>query len=342
MFGTELLITDHLAGSEVNFWIYTAEWTAMFIVAGLFLWGIFRVIQWLLTGRESELKQAFRPRSIISTILIWMIIGLSALIVNQTNFLNIRGWFMKQQQSWAQKKSEKAAKQADKDGMSKQVRLKIKKMVMRNAQPGFKKQGFVSIPSVNILEPIYNDAYSAKGLSIGAAVANRSEEDPSGTKMPVMGKGNYGLAAHNFNDGKSGFSPLQEVLNQAKPYLIWHADKTATLAGSDWLNDKHVYLAGPNGVFDYKIVSQKTVSKTQVSVLNQSKDGKLTIISCLFPDTAYRIITTAKLDEKYTWTNAPASVVQNFDLRQHNTNTYAGWYVGGVEEGANGDAGGTK
>ncbi|WP_446863878.1 hypothetical protein [Leuconostoc citreum] len=91
----------------------------------------------------------------------------------------------------------------------------IQKMVMRKAQTEqrLKKQGFVSIPSQGILLPIYNDAYSTAGLNAGANYANRSQNDLEGDKIPIMGQRNYGLAAHNFNDGRTGFSRLQESTN---------------------------------------------------------------------------------------------------------------------------------
>ncbi|GMA69203.1 hypothetical protein GCM10025879_04490 [Leuconostoc litchii] len=112
-------------------------------------------------------------------------------------------------------------------------RARIRQMVMRNVTQKFKKQGFVSVPSQNILLPIYNDAYSDEGLNLGANYANKSEKDPDGQKQPVMGQGNYGLAAHNFNDGKTGFSALQQSTNSDSPYL-----KDGKLQGSSWLNGK--------------------------------------------------------------------------------------------------------
>ncbi|MFR6597816.1 MAG: hypothetical protein ACLUQC_11160 [Lactococcus raffinolactis] len=46
-------------------------------------------------------------------------------------------------------------------------RADIAKMV-RQAVSGLDKQGFVAIPARNILLPIYNNAYSNKGLNAGA------------------------------------------------------------------------------------------------------------------------------------------------------------------------------
>ncbi|MGO0154549.1 class A sortase [Leuconostoc mesenteroides] len=216
-------------------------------------------------------------------------------------------------------------------------RTLIRKMVMRNATKNFEKQGFVSIPSANILLPIYNDAYSAEGLNLGANYANKSEKDPEGQQKPVMGQGNYGLAAHNFNDGQTGFSALQQTTNNDSPYL-----QNGKLKGSSWLNGKSILLANGEGIYRYEITSQNTVLSTEVSVLNPTKEARLTIISCLFPSTTYRIITHAELKKTYTWDSAPEKLVSEFNLKVRNTNARVSWWNPGVEEGANGDAGGTK
>jgi len=217
-------------------------------------------------------------------------------------------------------------------------RLLISKMVMYNGASGFKKQGMVSIPSVNILLPIYNDAYSDKGLSYGAAYANRSKIDPKGTSVPMFGHGNYGLAAHNFNDGKTGFSSLQEKMNSNMPYLR----DNEQLGGSSWLNGQNVYLANGSSIFVYQITGQRTVSSKDTSVLNKSNKTKLTIISCLFPNTNYRIVTSAELVKTVSWADASDTEISLFDLQHQNTNAHVSWFNPGPEEGANGVAGGTK
>lgn len=152
-----------------------------------------------------------------------------------------------------------------------------------------------------------------------------------------MGQGNYGLAAHNFNDGVTGFSGLQQVINQNAPYI-----SNGQLKGSSWLNGTSVLLANNKGLYQYEITGQDTVKNTDVSVLDPTKNAQLTIISCLFPSTQYRIITHADLKHTYTWENAPQSVVSRFNLQVYNTNARVSWWNPGVEEGANGDQGGTK
>ena len=217
-------------------------------------------------------------------------------------------------------------------------RLLISKMVMYEGAPGFKKQGMVAIPSVKILLPIYNDAYSDKGLSYGAAYANRSENDPQGKHKPVFGIGNYGLAAHNFNDGKTGFSALQQKMNDNNPYV----SNDGKLGQSQWLNNEQVYLANGGSIYIYQITGQKGVTSKDTSVLNQTNQAKLTIISCVFPNTDYRIITSAELVKTVSWADASDTEVSLFDLRKQNTNAHVNWFNPGPEEGANGVAGGMK
>jgi Sortase (surface protein transpeptidase) len=205
-----------------------------------------------------------------------------------------------------------------------------KLMYQTQANEGLTKQGFVSIPSVGILQPIFDDAYSTKGLNAGANIANRSQTDPEGKIKPQMGEGNYGLASHNFNDGKTGFSALQQYLNKDEPYLINGKE------GSDkWLNGKAVYLANGSKIYKYKITGQTTVTKDDVAVLNPSSTAKVTIISCLFPSTDYRIITNAKLNKTWNWKTAPDQVVTYFDLTMQKTNAHASWFNPGEEEGVN-------
>lgn len=217
-------------------------------------------------------------------------------------------------------------------------RLFIAKMIMYNSSKGLQKQGFVAIPSVKILLPIYNDAYSENGLSYGASYANRSEQDPTGKLIPHFGSGNYGLAAHNFNDGKTGFSALQQRINDNHPYL----SNDNQFGHSSWLNGQFVYLANGDAIYQYKIIDQYGTKSSDIGVLNQTRKSKLTIISCLFPNIANRIITVAVLSNKYSWQDAPDNVVALFNLQTQNTNARANWFNPGVEEGANGSMGGTK
>lgn len=225
----------------------------------------------------------------------------------------------------------------DNKKMSLVDRKRIRQRLMRETQTDLKKQGFISIPVVGILEPIFNDAYSEKGLQAGANYANRSQSDPTGKQVPVMGQGNYGLASHNFDDGLTGFSGLQQNYQNDSPYLV-----DGRRQKSNWLNKQAIYLANSDGIFEYRIKQQRLVKADDVSVLDPSQKPQVTIITCLFPSTAYRITTIGQLKKSYTWDKAPGHIINYFDLTKQKTNAHVDWYNPGVEEGVNGDAGGTK
>lgn len=312
---------------NINNVVYNMFFFAFFLIVLMITIYVIKLI-------KKKFEYEFGDRKLIyySVILISVLsmIFIGGQLIYQNNIGLIRQKIINVGQTYERWESKSAAE------IDNTSRSGIKKMVMRQAVPGLSKQGFVSIPSLNILLPIYNDAYSDKGLDAGANYANKSSTDPNGRIKPQMGTGNYGLAAHNFNDGHTGFSGLQKNINHDEPYL-----KNGRMNKSNWLNGKYVLLANETGIFIYRITGQKLVTSKTVSVLNQTKQAQVTIISCLFPSTNYRIITYAKLELTYTWENAPRKFVNEFNLKVKNTNAHAKWWNPGIEEGANGDKGGT-
>lgn len=224
--------------------------------------------------------------------------------------------------------------------IKKNERIRIAKQIMRETQvhEGIQKQGFISIPKCGILLPIFDNENDYKGLDFGAVYANRSAEDVNGKKKPIFGESNYCLASHNFNDGLTGFSPLQEIISSDYPYLV-----NGTKSESKWLNGEKIYLANEEMVYEYTIDRQFIVNKTDISVLNSSNTPKVTIITCLYPSDQYRIITSATLTNQYSINSAPTEVINLFDLEKQKTNVYKKFdFNKGIEEGVNGDAGGSK
>ncbi|MCK8616870.1 class A sortase [Fructobacillus sp. M158] len=199
---------------------------------------------------------------------------------------------------------------------SKKDRAAIKASVMKQDQQGINltKQGYVAIPKLSILLPIYDNAYSKVALDKGA---NTAQKD---TAVPVMGQGNYTLAAHNWDNGYTGFSALQQKLKQNAPY----EDDNGQLGQSDWLNGTVIYMANQNGVFRYKVTGQVTVDQNDGSVLNPDDriagKAKLTIVTCLFPDTTKRIITNAKYVDFKSWDQVKSDEIGYFDLNKQKTN----------------------
>nr|WP_274381054.1 sortase [Fructobacillus broussonetiae] len=171
------------------------------------------------------------------------------------------------------------------------------------------------MPKLSILMPIYDNAYSKAALDKGA---NTSQA--KGAAVPVMGQGNYTLAAHNWDNGYTGFSALQEKLKQNMPY----EDSSGNFGTSSWLNGEYVYLANRNGIYRYKIVGQSTCDQDDGRVLGPDEridnKAKLTIVTCLFPDTTKRIITSAEYKDYSPWETAKSSEVMLFDLKKQKTN----------------------
>lgn len=125
----------------------------------------------------------------------------------QENTLNIRGTIQREELKQRVKVSNEKITQSERQAIVDQV------MKETHHDEGLHKQGFISVPSLGILQPIVDNAYREVGLDAGANYANRTANDPDGKQVPVMGQGNYGLASHNFNDGKTVFSALQERIN---------------------------------------------------------------------------------------------------------------------------------
>lgn len=204
---------------------------------------------------------------------------------------------------------------SDNNSLSKGQRDKLAQAVMKDDQKGanLNKQGFVAMPSLSILMPVYDNAYSLAALDLGANTANK------GTPVPTMGEGNYTLAAHNWDNGYTGFSAMQQHINQDAPYLV-----DGKMGGSDWLNGKQIYLANAKGIYTYTVKNQTTVDQNDVSVLDVdarlNNKAKLTIITCLFPNTDYRIITNAQYTDFDSWQSAPSKLVSQFDTSKHKTN----------------------
>lgn len=212
-------------------------------------------------------------------------------------------------------------------------RNRIAKQIMKqtHVRDGLTKMGFVSIPKIGALLPIFDKPYSKKGLSAGANQINPISE--TATKA-IAGQGNYILTAHNYDDGRTAFSGLQETINEDSPYL-----KSGKPSIDNWLNNQHIYIANKQGIYDYVITGQTSVEKDDTSVLGQSGTSVLTIITCLYPNNQYRIITKADLKNIYSWNKVPDDVVNLFDLQVQRTNAHASWFNQGLEEGSNGSKG---
>ena len=188
----------------------------------------------------------------------------------------------------------------------------IKNTVTNNdyADKGWQKIGMIAIPDLGILLPIYNQPYNQDALKVGAQELTNS--DPSATSNLRIG--NFTLVAHNYNDGHTMFSALQQNANQDAPYLI-----NGQRGNNDWLDGKKIYVAGESGIYEYIITGQSTVSENNTSILNGNQN-QIQIITCLFPSDHNRIVTRGKPVAKYMWDSAPADVVSLFDTQNNKIN----------------------
>ncbi|MDF7636767.1 class A sortase [Leuconostocaceae bacterium ESL0958] len=224
-------------------------------------------------------------------------------------------WVQTQPTQSPVKKVQKNIQDSQHKAYSTSARKALGQQLMKDDQQalGIHKQGYVAMPNLSIFMPIYDNAYSKAALDKGA---NTAQKD---SPVPTMGAGNYTLAAHNWDNGYTGFSALQQKLKQNSPYLV-----DGQLKGSDWLNGKSIYLANDKGIYRYTVKDQTTVDQNQGEILdpNLRIDGqaKLTIITCLYPDTTKRIITNAQYSGFTSWQKASDKEVGYFDLNKQKTN----------------------
>lgn len=130
--------------------------------------------------------------------------------------------------------------------------------------------GAISVPAVHMQLPIVY-GISNINLTIGA-----------GTMKPdqVMGQGNYSLAGHNMNNGKTLFSPLTKAKEGMKVYI------------TDFRN-----------IYEYQISDMFIVKPTQVEVIQDQENEKLiTLVTCNY-NGEKRMIIRGKFIKKENYTD---------------------------------------
>lgn len=189
----------------------------------------------------------------------------------------------------------------------------VRDQVVKNdyEKRGWQRLGTIAMPKLSIRLPIYNQPYNAAALKIGAqqikARKDKTEVDTT------IGTGNFILAAHNYADGKTMFSALQQMANKDAPYLVNNQP-----GHNAWLNDAKIYLANDRGVYEYRIDDQYTVKKDDLSVLQNTDDAVLNIVTCLYPSDEYRIITHARLVKQWDWQTVPDHVLIAVGMGKYN------------------------
>lgn len=189
----------------------------------------------------------------------------------------------------------------------------IKDFVMKNDETGLSRQGIIAIPDLGILLPIYNKPYDDNALKVGAqqlkALQNQQETNAT------MGQGNLILVAHNYTDGKTVFSPLQQTSGQNYPYLIGRRTQD-----NHWLDNKKIYTANQNGFYEYTIDTQKTIPEYALDVRNDSVNSQINVITCLSPDSSFRIVTHGNKTNQWNYSNVPTQIANYFNLNKQKFN----------------------
>ncbi|MBC1398889.1 class A sortase [Listeria fleischmannii] len=123
--------------------------------------------------------------------------------------------------------------------------------------------GSVAVPSVDIKLMVLKGTNTANLLA-GATTMLPDQQ---------MGKGNYPLAGHHMRNESMLFGPLMNIKEGAK-----------------------IYLTDLNTLYEYEVASTKIVDETDVSVLDDAGDNRITLVTCDKPtETTKRKIVVGKL-----------------------------------------------
>ncbi|WP_102693788.1 class A sortase [Rummeliibacillus pycnus] len=130
--------------------------------------------------------------------------------------------------------------------------------------------GVISVPDVKMQLPIVY-GISNVNLTIGAGTMKADQ---------TMGEGNYALAGHNMNNGKTLFSPLTKAKKDMK-----------------------IYITDYKYIYEYNISDMFIVKPTQVEVIQDQPDQKLiTLVTCNY-NGEKRMIIRGKLIKKQAYSD---------------------------------------
>lgn len=218
-----------------------------------------------------------------------------------------------------------------KEPMTNIKRKRIHSDLVKPTQTNKLRQGYISIPSLNILLPIFGDAYDPIALSSGANIFPSGTDGKETLQEQLKKYSVVVLAAHNYNDGVTAFSPLQEHINHNEPYLI-----DGEIFNNNWLKGRKIYIATSQNVYEYELGTQYLIDGNDLSITNTDTEWPLKLITCLYPSDKYRIVTPAKFINIYTWETVPTDILYLFDLSKQTTNIYNTQFPGEEEGMKNG------
>lgn len=179
------------------------------------------------------------------------------------------------------------------------------------ADRGWRRLGTVVVPSLHIVLPIYDQPMSKTALAIGAQQlsSNNGQQKVSN----ALNSGDTVLIAHNYADAKTMFSPLQQFVNEDRPYLVNRQSHA-----NSWLKGRQAIVADAQGITVYQLGKQKAVKATDLHVAHSSKHNELRLITCLYPSDNYRIVTYGTESHRYSWTQAPISTWHLINSHNYN------------------------
>ncbi len=144
--------------------------------------------------------------------------------------------------------------------------------------------GGIAIPDLHINLPI-NKGTSNEGMYFGAGTLKPDQE---------MGKANYVLSSHHSVDPKLLFAPL---LNAKKGQTI--------------------YLTDLDKIYVYEIYNVMTVPATQTSVINDTSQAIVTLVTCDSPSvTSNRVVVQGELKETVPIKEATKEMTDAFGIDQ--------------------------
>ncbi|RAN86470.1 class A sortase [Bacillus sp. SRB_28] len=168
-------------------------------------------------------------------------------------------------------------------------------------------------------------ASSPTGEEVGEIVSDRI-----GLRLPIFAGANQS----NLLAGAATVSPYQKI-GQGNYVLLGHHMKDESLLFSPIMKLKKgdiVYLRDQNKVYQYRIEEMEVVHQSQVSVMEDKGDHRLTLITCdKATATNHRFIATGSLVKSESVKNQHQSIVKNYEKVTNDLNKQAGtrsyWYM---------------
>ncbi|HDR6289125.1 TPA: class A sortase [Bacillus cereus] len=172
-----------------------------------------------------------------------------------------------------------------------------------------------------IQPPSLTDVLSVSGPTQGAV--GEIINDRIGLHVPIF----PGANQSNLISGAATLSPNQKI-GQGNYVLLGHHMKDDSLLFSPIMKLKKndiVYLRDQNKVYQYRIDKTEIVHQSQVSVMEDKGDHRLTLITCdIATLTDKRFIATGSLEKSESIKNQKGPIVKKYEKEKENLNNEEG------------------